>query len=116
MDLRCSSLGGAGGQHAAAVAAELGMTTVVAGALQRARAGLLAADVRTTATRTLLCSLETTRRLPRRRSRSWARAAARDAAAGAELVAERWAGLRYADQYEIPMAVAGPLETLPSAS
>jgi N-methylhydantoinase A len=117
-DCALIAFGGAGPQHATAVASELGMGTVVVPAHSSVLSalGLLGADVRTTATRTLLAGVSELAsaavegvwsELEREATARLGDADARD------VVVERWAGLRYRNQWhEVALPVAGSTETL----
>lgn len=112
------AFGGAGPQHAAGVAAELGMQTVVVPAhcSVLSAVGLLTADVRVSETRALLAGVESldTPEVEATFVELASEAAARLAGTDVpSLVEERWVGLRYADQWhEIALPVAGSPETL----
>lgn len=107
------AFGGAGGQHAAGVADELDIATVVIPAHSSvlSAVGLLTADVRVSETRTLLTPVEMIGTpevdavFEELRSEAAARLAGTDVP---DLLTERWVGLRYADQWhELPLPVAG---------
>ncbi|MBJ7331510.1 MAG: hydantoinase/oxoprolinase family protein [Solirubrobacteraceae bacterium] len=107
------AFGGAGGQHATGVAAELDLGTVVIPAHSSvlSAVGLLTADVRVTETRTLLAPVETigTPEVDAVFAELRSEAAARlEGADVPELLTEEWVGLRYADQWhELALPVAG---------
>ncbi len=107
------AFGGAGGQHATGVAAELDMGTVIVPAHSSvlSAVGLLTADVRVSETRTLLAPVEAVGTpevdavFEELRGEAAARLAGTDVP---DLLTERWVGLRYADQWhELAMPVAG---------
>ncbi|MCW3017661.1 MAG: hyuA, partial [Solirubrobacterales bacterium] len=112
------AFGGAGPQHAAGVAAELDIATVVVPAhcSVLSAVGLLTADMRVSETRALLTRVEAlaTPEVEAIFAELAAEAAGRLAGTDVpELVEERWVGLRYEDQWhELALPVAGSPETL----
>jgi N-methylhydantoinase A len=115
------AFGGAGPQHAAGVAAELDQTVVVVPAhcSVLSAVGLLTADARVSETRALLAPVEAL--WSEATAAVWAELEA-DAAgrlAGTDvpdLVVERWAGIRYQDQWhELALRVEGDAASLAEA-
>ena len=112
------AFGGAGGQHATGVAAELDIETVVVPAHSSvlSAVGLLTADVRVSEARTLLAPVaavgtpEVDAVFAELASEALARLAGTDTT---QLLTERWVGLRYLDQWhELALPVAGDPATL----
>jgi N-methylhydantoinase A len=113
-----TAFGGAGAQHAVAVAEQLGVKQVVipAHGSVLSALGLLSADVRLTSVRTLLVPLE---ELESDRVRTVYQELQDDAVrrlgapAGAELVSERFVGLRYVGQsHMVPVSRVGDAQTV----
>jgi N-methylhydantoinase A len=112
------AFGGAGPQHAAGVAAELGIQTVVvpANCSVLSAVGLLTADVRVSAARTLLVGVEELSSAGVGAVFAELTTEATSRLSGTregELLVERWAGLRYRDQWhEVALPVTEDHEQL----
>lgn len=112
------AFGGAGPQHGAGVARELGISKVIVPAHSSllSAVGLLAADVRVSATRTLLIPVEEIGGTPAQEAFDQLVEEAVQRLADIEtdeVLVERWAGLRYRDQWhEVALPVGADVEDL----